>query len=199
MKTKEERIKEIQEASLKAIQDVELECKLIDLLPVDNYEFFSLHAYKAEASVRFKVQTRADVLALLEKLPAMDLILHQDSCMSFFPACRIEDKDRGTLLPIAPWYYKVERVLNYPTVATFNWFTKISDYIYAIHVIVTEDTGRIKGNVQYNNRGEALSSKWYCIGTPLQGHETKWASGSIENPNSFTVHWDNYTKLEGVI
>jgi hypothetical protein len=108
------------------------------------------------------------------------------------------------LLPIAPWYYKVERVLNYPTVATFNWFTRANDhinaldYIYAIHVIVTEDTGRIEGNVQYNNRGEALSSEWRCTGTP-EGRQTKWASGSIENPNSFTVHWDNHTKLEGVI
>jgi len=198
MKTKEERIEEIKAASLKAIQEVELECKLIELFPVDGYEFFSIHAYKAEASVNFKVQTRADMLELLGKLPAIDLILHKDSCMSFFPACRIEDDDRGTLLPIEQVYYKLDRVLNYPTVVTFNWFTKVQDHIYAIHVVVAQDPGRIEGNVRYNNQGEALSSEWRCT-TDIHGHLTKWASGSIEYPNSYTIHWDNHTKLKGVI
>jgi hypothetical protein len=172
------------------------------------------HAYRGELKIQLEsVETVADVRGLLLQFPPVKLIQYKDSCLSFIPQETLRPKentrlDAGTTseMLIGPVIVSVEQFVAYPTKFEARWWSRINGVLCQLETEIKAHPLRIVPKYEEDYRGRRVKTGYQLNGLPVDwdAQITKFACGSPDNANPFTLWWywdtdDEETRPEGFL
>jgi hypothetical protein len=218
MKTQEQELQAIERKMQNEREAIAAKYKVLDAIgDLAGYAPPSVHYYKlygSRGSVNFGIQRyasiaegkspdRALLARLIEQFPPVARVQVKDGCTSFRPNVSAEGFNvaslkgeadyRGELLDVCPITVRIE-VFQGPTVK-FEWYSPVSGELWEFHVeyhLYQTDLGNLRVKYDYYDRWQnKIKQVSVCEFTPKHGAQRiRWASGSPETPNSFTLWWD---------
>lgn len=135
----------------------------------------SCQVYKADAEIVFDIQTRNQVVALLEALPGVPVLLVQGGSTTFVPEERFVADDRGArTTPVGDVVYRLSTWVG-DLQEEYSWWTRLTDKL----VKVTAKTAK----------GQRPSVKTRATSRPVDQDriETTWAYEGL--PSGTLMHW----------
>lgn len=128
--------------------------------------------------------------ALLLRFPPVELFKVKDGCCSFRPS----KPERGEITEVAP--VKIDIDVFQKHTAEFEWYANFQDKLWKFGFklpLHTCDLGKLDLRANYYGNSDKVASYDVCQFIPrpeLKARVIRWASGSPEYPNSFTLYWD---------
>lgn len=183
----------VAKAQAEALAAFEVQRDVAKVLPINGYTDIYPHSYKADATVVYKDKTHQDAAMLMDLYKPVTLVRHEDSCLSFFPADRLtnREKENGETSTVAPFKLDID---FYDT--KWEWYTFQGKFLVKIEVRIKDtDCGVRSAHVYYNSRSYDVDSRvkeyhWECKHNVKKDPTvTKFASGAPENANHFTLTW----------
>ena len=165
------------------------------------FSIYLSNLFGSSGSIKFKDLFREENLnkkelkQLLNKFKPIKMFMVKDGCLSF--RCSEDINAKNTL--INPYIIKYEGMHNYNDKIIIKWYTKINGLIYEIEAyinnfeFINEIAKRDYNTIEFSGgyrvddvrlilKGNFVNSEYEFI---------KWASGSNENPNDFTIYTEN--------
>ena len=122
---------------------------------------------------------------LMAEYPPLPMVLVEDGCKSFRQATVAE---RGKITPISPFFVRID--LNDARRALITWESMIGEFCAQLSVAVPIPQWFGYANVEYKTWREFRKVERCDFTANVPGARViKWARGSNEYCNDFTVYW----------
>jgi hypothetical protein len=113
-----------------------IEQTILEELPdLPYYSSVSGSGYEADGTVYLKVSNGTQLLEAYKAFPPIDLVMSDDTFLSFIPKKNAEGKTGIT--NIYPFYYELTRTsMDHPTNISFIWYTRLNNLCVKVDVVV---------------------------------------------------------------